>query len=1032
MANLVSGLLVLAWLLPGPGARERLPIEAFSTADGLGSDVVHRIVRDSRGFLWFCTREGLSRFDGHEFVTFGVEQGLPSPVVNDFLETRSGELWLGTRAGLVRFDPLGDPGARDDATTGSDPMFRLIPEDEGESTGAVRALLEDRAGVLWVGSANGLWRVESAPGGGSRLVAVEIGLPADAARRTVRELLEDPSGGLWVGTDGGLYRLGPGDGAGAHPVDGVTGIVDALLLDRRGELWIGTRDGVLFRAWPDPASGRLVGLQQFSGAEGFPEAWVLDLLEASDGSLWAATVAGLVRIVWSNGSGDLHFRLYGVAQGLRYAQVWDITEARDGSLWIAMEHGGAARIDIGGFEIFDAADFGTWWTQTLVTTRDGDVLTAAAGEGDWSLFGYDGERLAEIAALPDWPSWGWNQTVLVDRAGDWWVGTYHGVFRYVGIETASDLSRASPAAVYTRADGLAADVVLRLFEDSHGDVWIGTGSGDNGLSRWRRATGSLEHFGDSEGLPPFQTHFVSAFAEDRSGAVWIGFSGDGGLVRWRDGRFTRYTSDAGLPSGAVWDLLVDSRGRLWAASFQGGLVRCDDPGAEVPTFRLYTTADGLSSNTVTALVEDAGGTLYLATGRGIDRLDPATGQVVPVTRRAGFPTGDAQAAAADRSGALWFKFGTGVARFRPRLRAPLAPPPTFITGIRIAGESVPVSALGQAVMEGRGLGALGRQVEVDYVAPGRDPAGSLRYEVRLEGADEDWGQPTESRSIRYARLAPGSYRFRVRAVDGAGVTGEPASFAFSIPAPLWQRSWFVALVGLALAAAFVTVYRYRVRRLLEVANLRTRIATDLHDDIGANLTRIAVSSEVARRQAGGDGSPVDRRLASIAELARESIDSLAEIVWAVDPKRDRLEDLSRKLREYAEDVVLTRDIGLVIETPGPGSDYRLDIDVRRDLFLIFKEAVRNAVRHSGCSRISVELRADRADLTLEVRDDGRGFDPDAVREGTGLVSIRRRAERIGARLSVESRREGGTTVRLMRQAGSTGIGTRIGAGRAGR
>ena len=1028
MANLVTGLLLLAWLLPGPGARERLPIEVFSTADGLGSNVVHRIVRDSRGFLWFCTREGLSRFDGYEFVTFGVERGLPSPVVNDFLETRSGELWLGTRAGLVRFDPRGDPAASAGGPTERGPMFRLIPEGEGGPTGAVHALLEDRAGVLWVGSAKGLWRLESAPGAGSRLVAVEIGLPADARGRIVRELLEDPSGGLWVGASGGLYRLGPGAAAAAHPVAGVAGAVDALLLDRRGELWIGTREGVLFRAWPDPASGRLAGLQRFSGAEGFPEGWVLDLLEASDGSLWAATVAGLVRIVSSNGSGDLHFRLYDVAQGLPHSEVLDIAEARDGRLWIGMAHGGAARIDIGGFEIFLATDFGKWWTQTLVTTQDGAVLTAAARDDSSSLFGYDGERLEEITVLQELPSWGWNQTVLVDSAGDWWVGTWHGVFRYTGIRTASDLSRASPAAVYTRADGLAADVVLRLFEDSRGDVWIGTGQGDNGLSRWRRATGSLEHFAESEGLPPLETHFVSAFAEDRSGAVWIGFSGDGGLVRWRDGRFSRYTSDAGLPPGAVWNLLVDSLGRLWAASYQGGLVRCDDPGAEVPTFRSYTTADGLSSNTVTALVEDAGGILYLATGRGIDRLDPTTGQVVSITRRAGFPTGDAEAAAADRSGALWFKFGTGVARFRPRIRVPLAPPPTFITGVRIGGDSVSVSALGQAAMESGLLPAGGGQVEIDYVAPGGDPGGLLRYEVRLEGAEDRWGQPTESRSIRYARLSPGSYRFHVRAVDGEGVFGEPASFSFSIPAPLWRRSWFVALVALAVAAAAVTIYRYRVRRILEVANLRTRIATDLHDDIGANLSRIAVTSEVARRVGHEDAAAADRRLASIAELARESTTSLAEIVWAVHPERDRLEDLAGKMREYAEDLVQARDIDLRIEGPGPMDDHRLDLDVPRDLFLIFKEAVRNAVRHSGCSRISVELRADRAGLVLEVHDDGRGFDPDAVREGTGLVSMRRRAERIGARLSVESRREGGTTVRLVRQAG----GTRIGARRARR
>jgi signal transduction histidine kinase/streptogramin lyase len=1028
MANLVSGLLVLAWLLPGPGADGRLPIQVFTTADGLGSNVVHRIVRDSRGFLWFCTREGLSRFDGYQFVTFGVEQGLPSPVVHDVLETGSGDLWLGTREGLVRFDPLGDPSTRADATTGRGPRFRTVPTGEEGPTGAVHALLEDRAGVLWAGTATGLWRLESAPGAGSRLVPVEIGLPVDPGQRTVRELLEDPSGGLWVGASGGLYRIGPGARAGTPPVAGMSGDVDALLLDRRGDLWIGTRGGGLFRAKPDPDTGRLADLHRFGGAEGFPEAWVLDLAEASDGSLWAATTVGLVRILSGDGRVDARFRLYGLAEGLPSAEVRGIEEERDGRLWIATEHGGAARLDIGGFEIFDAADFGTWWTQSLLTTRDGAMLAAAARDSGWSLFGYEGERLEKIAELPDRPSWGWNQTVLADRHGDWWVGTWNGVFRFTGVETASELSRATPAAVYTRAEGLAADVVLRLFADSRGDVWIGTGLGHNGLSRWRRATGSLEHFASSEGLPALETHFVSAFAEDRSGAVWIGFSGDGGLVRWRDGRFTRYAREAGLPPGAVWNLLVDSLGRLWAASYQGGLVRCDDPEAEVPTFQIYSTAEGLSSNTVTAIVEDAGGMLYVATGRGIDRLDPPTGQVVPVTRRAGFPAGDAEAAVADRSGALWFKFPSGVARLRPRIRAPLAPPPTFITGVRIGGDSVRVSALGQAAMESGVLPAGGGQVEIDYVAPGGDPGGSLRYEVRLEGAEDSWGQPTESRSIRYARLSPGSYHFHVRAVDGAGVSGEAASFSFSIPAPLWRRPWFVALVGLALAAAAVALDRLRVRRLLEVANLRTRIATDLHDDIGANLTRIAVTSEVARRLAGEDGAGADRRLASIAELARESITSLAEIVWAVHPERDRLEDLIGKMREFAEDLVQSRDIELRFDGPGPDGGARLDIDVRRDLFLIFKEAIRNAVRHSGCSRISVDVRADASGLVLQVRDDGSGFDPDAVPDGNGLVSMRRRAEGIGARLSVETRREGGTSVRLIRPT----AGTRFGAGRARR
>ena len=244
--------------------------------------------------------------------------------------------------------------------------------------------------------------------------------------------------------------------------------------------------------------------------------------------------------------------------------------------------------------------------------------------------------------------------------------------------------------------------------------------------------------------------------------------------------------------------------------------------------------------------------------------------------------------------------------------------------------------------------------------------------------------------------------------DGA-VNGTGAGFSFSILPPIWQRWWFRTLAGLLVASLAYAVYRYRVSRLLEVAAMRTRIATDLHDDIGANLTRIAVLTEVVRRQRHTDA---DDHLASIATVARESVTAMSDIVWAISPGRDGLQDLTRKMREHAGEVFAAGDTILTFTAPDVTRDIRLSVDMRRDIYLIFKEAINNAARHADCSRVQVDLQFQGTHLILSVVDDGGGFDAAVDTDGNGLVSMRRRAERLGARFDISSRPGEGTAVRL--------------------
>jgi two-component sensor histidine kinase len=570
------------------------------------------------------------------------------------------------------------------------------------------------------------------------------------------------------------------------------------------------------------------------------------------------------------------------------------------------------------------------------------------------------------------------------------------------------LARARPEAVYTTREGLGGNVIFRLFEDSRGDVWISSvAGGPASLTRWDRATETLHAYTPADGIKTAP----AAFCEDASGALWVGFYG-GGLARYRGGRFDFFTEADGLPAGMIRALHLDKSGRLWIASSRGGLGRVDDPAATRPHFVNLTTADGLSSDDVWCVTEDLFGRVYAGTGRGVDELEPARGRVRHYTTADGLARGKVEVAFRDREGALWFGTAEGLSRFAPQPERPHAPPPVLVSGLRVAGVARRVSELGETEVSNLTLEPNENQVQVDFVGLDFSPGAVLRYQYRLEGADKDWGAPTEERSVNYANLRPGAYRFMVRAVTADGLTSSaPAVVSFQILPPLWQRWWFILLAGALVALAIHAIYRYRIKQLLALERVRTRIATDLHDDIGSSLSQVSVLSEVVRRRVGSDPE-VAEPLGMIANLSRDLVDSMSDIVWAVNPKRDRLSDLTQRMRRHASDVFTAHDIEFSFAAPEQHKDVGLGADTRREVFLIFKEGVNNMVRHSGCTAAAVDFRIEGGSLELELQDNGMGFDAGLASEGNGLASMRQRAARLGGALDIRTGDGRGTTLRL--------------------
>jgi signal transduction histidine kinase/ligand-binding sensor domain-containing protein len=1024
---------VLFTLLSSPAKGERLPIRAYTTAEGLAHNTVNKIVRDSRGFLWFATNDGLSRFDGYGFGNYSVEQGLPHRMVTDLLETKSGELWVATFGGLVRFRPDGIPDERvvsaNDAADGT-PMFTVIvPADEDSRARAVIVLLEARDGTIWCGTRKGLFRLER-DGSRFELRRVDLGVPDQyPEQHYMNDLLEDEHGSLWAASLSGLYRRWR-DGATARyasPDFLVYDHLHDLMKDHQGRIWVGSRYEGFFRLDAD-GSRKVPVIVEHHGYPRRSESWVNQLLETSDRRFWVSTNLGLVELLRGETVDGSSLAAYNRRHGLSHQEVTALAEDAGGNLWIGTLSSGAMRLARHGFVTYAREDGlgtgnGVFEDSTGQLYVHASVFIAglprvrkpadAVDEYLSSRIGrFDGRRFEWfLPGAPFW--WGWvtEGSVMQTRAGEWWLAGAPGLFRYPRLPVFTRIRTARPTRIFTKRDGLPEVQVYRMLEDSRGDVWFSIISGSNGLFRWNRATDTLSDMAVVEGFPPIRDELPRAIGEDTAGNMWIGLNT--GVARYRNGTFTFFTPADGLPAGAIVDIHAGAAGRLWLASSRGGLIRIDAPAADRPAFIRYTMTDGLSGNSIEVITEDLQGRIYAATGRGIDQLDPDTGRVKHFTSEDGLVPGQSLTAFRDRTGALWFGTQNGLSRFLPAAWKASPPPAILISGLTVAGEPRPISAIGETALALPDLGPGGNQLQIDFASLRFAPGERLRYQYRLDGSDTEWGSLTARRSVTYANLAPGRYRFLVRAANADGVVSpQPAVVAFTVLPPFWQRWWFVSLAALAVGAAVFALHRYRVSRILELERVRTRIATDLHDDIGANLTRIAILSEVARQQPQSVDKRLDAPLSSIATIARESVTSMSDIVWAITPGRDTLHEVVRRMRDHAEEVFESRDVALVLDLPDAAQPIKLGVDVRRDLYLIFKEAVNNAARHSRCTRASIVFRVVGSGLLLEVSDDGIGFDPAAERDGHGLESMQRRATRLGASLDVLARAGAGTIVRL--------------------
>jgi signal transduction histidine kinase len=1002
-------------------AAERLPVRSYTVDDGLAGDEILEILQQSNGFLWIATDSGLSRFDGARFVNYDSRHGLPSPHVTAVEESSQGDLLVATTAGMARLDPQ--------ATLASK---TFVPLQTGRRhLGRATALLSDGP-FMWLAETPGGALLRLRRSGDS--FAVEPARLASGQPLTgVNALTGGGARGVWAGGSGGVaFRL-PNSAWQAVELPAPAGKapVESLLADREGRLWIATARGLFVVGLGSPVHATPIEACSFNASSalqagqicrfpGVSESGerVSSMIESAEGEIWLATNERLCSIHRGN------LRSFSHRNGLFDDYPVTLAEDRDGGLWAGSHDHGLVRIAHHGFVTFAMPSSSpVFVVAQILEDSDGRLLVWGKSHQVGHLLAVDQDHLVDLtpAALAQSgdPGRGRHQVIAFGPDGQLAIATSRGVWQIplTGGKTVPRLAPAPPAL----------GEVVRLYRDSRQRFWVG-GLGDSAagwppapkmtVALWNAEDGSFRGVPEIERL---DRGAPSAFVEDAAGSLWIGFSG-GGLARYRNGTVDLFLSADGVPAGGVSDLLVDSTDRLWVATSYGGLSSVENLTASHPRWRNYTAATGLSSDHILCLTSDRRGLLYLGNGRGIDQFDPKTGSVRALTVGDGLPANRVAVAAATRTGALWFGTVAGLSRYQPEAVRREAAPAVLLGSLRIGGIPTALPPLGTPRLEDLRIPVSRNPIEIHLIGISDAYGASLRYQYRLSGGAGTWSEPRAEHTILLGNLASGDYQAEFRAVAPDGtVSRSPAVLGFTLVPPVWQRGWFLALAALALGSLLAAAHRARVARLLELERVRTRIAADLHDDLGSSLSRISILSELGRRQSSADGEEGESSaLEQIGETARELMEATSDIVWAIDSRRDDLATLLARVRRFAADLLEPRGVRLIYSPPAHADQIALGPESKRELYLVLKEAVHNAARHAQAQHVWLEVSADERLLIAIVRDDGIGFaatDGSAplapeTRGGNGLRNLHARAARLGATLAVESQPGVGTSVRL--------------------
>ena len=990
----------------------------LSRSQGLSQSQVTRIVQDGQGFIWFATQYGLNRYDGYRFKVFKHDPDKPGSLCGVLIwalfKDREGTLWVACNYALDRYD----------ATQEAFVHYRIDPGLVGLNV-TIRHISQDTAGMLWLSTLNGLYRFDPRSGNTVHF-SHQADDPWSLSSDAVYSSGEDRAGGFWVATAEGLDQFHPDTGRVSLHVPIREPREMSFFEDHTGIFWVLYSSGNGL-AILDRDKHRLTRYSFAStDLSDFPLTGVSAMLEDRTDTLWVGTFSdGLLKfdrehqrfIRYRNGATN--------PESLSEDRVTTLFEDREGTIW---------------------AGLGATEPSFFPNARPSFTTLPF----DWSNPANLGERLVNA--------------IYQDKEGFLWIGTTGALNR---------LDRRTGQYVrFAVGDGGQSSDVLSIVEDRTGTLWAGTSG--QGLARLDRRSGRFKLYRHVEGdSSSISSNIIPGLFLDRDGRLWAATLDGLDEVDPATGRFITYRHTAQGRAAAYGSIAQDLHGALWIGDYTIGLLRFDPVARQFKAFSkpqlgdvqvnsvyvarsgtvwvgtqdglsgldpdsgavsYYSEKDGLASNAVSCILEDAGGNLWLGTTEGLSRLTPRTKSFKNYSPADGLPGRDLtgwSACSKSSSGEMFFGGFAGGVAFRPdEVTDSTYVPPIVLTAFDLFGIPVALgsaSPLPQAIglIEALSLSHRQNSFSFEFSALSfRSPA-TNRYRYRLDGLDTRWREVgSDQRLASYTTLPPGNYGFRVQGATIRGPWSDPGKLIrITIFPPWWATWWFRAAAAAGVLLALWSAYRNRLRRMArqfeirldERVRERTRIARELHDSLLQGFQGLMFRLQAVRDLL--PGQPV-------------------EAAGALDTALERGDDTITDAREAVQDLRSSSLVGsdleqalkvLVEELESPQTSFRVDVEghprelaplLRDEVYRIAREAVRNATRHANARNIEAEVEYGESNFSLRIRDDGDGIDREVLARGRrdghwGMQGMRERAEQVGGHLSVWSERKAGTEVELI-------------------
>jgi len=983
----------------------------FTRDDQLASNQVNSILKDHNGFIWFATMNGLQKYDGKRFVTYQHVPNDSSSIrdnnVGYLMEDRNKRLWVWTALGTSVYDPIHDNFSFVEIE------FDKKRQDFYYSFG----LYEDSQGYKWnMLYPGGLFRYDSIS---NKFKPYTTFWPKCSAN--ILRIVEDgSSGNFWLTTDAGaMYYDAKSREYYSHEnnphnvailKDTVTGRSTGLIYrDQNGIMWLAFWDQSHAERYYryDSRKNHLEEILQNLGA--------IQLFRTDASSTTWAVGDKLLRYSEKDHLFVEIKKKRNERLGLDFNQMFCMYEDDEHNLWTGTDIGVFVfnpilqKFSTTNAYSFKEKKMSAGDINGFLQLKDGNILAMGWG-GDGLYFfdsnmnqipyqyGYDGKLIKDNNHRLTW-------CALDDSHGTLWIGCQSG--RLMRIDSArKKIEYLNPPEFNDRT-------VRSVMEDKNQNLWFGTQS--NVIVKWERRSGKYIQV-----MPPppgkYDLRIILRILPGRHNDIWV--SSNSGLLRLKDddGSVLDYfaadrDNPDSLQSNGLSEILWWGTDTL-AIATSVGIEFLDLKSRRIS--QLFAGTPFFNTR-VFSMIRDEDANIWFSTNNGLSKIHVPTRKITSYGYREGitdeyfFPGSVARL----KNGKLAFGTIRSIVYFRPEdVREKSVPPDVHITGFQVFGKSLPVDSLLQN----------GNTVKLDYQqnfitirfsSMSNTINDRLDYYATMVGLDKDWAQTNALQEAQFTYLPGGRYTFKVYCVSREGVHCKNiTTLNIIIIPPFWQRNWFYVFCFLLVAGIIYAIYRIRINRILEIGKMRTRIARDLHDDMGSTLSTINILSEMAKMKVGSDVGKTGEYIEKISDNSTRMMEAMDDIVWSINPSNDSMQKITARMREFANGVLEAREIEFNFQMDEKIMYLKLNPEARRDLFLIFKEAINNLAKYSCCKHTWVSLRLENGWIAMTIQDDGVGFEVANADDGNGLTNMRKRAQSMKGSLEIISRPKHGTKVSL--------------------